>query len=74
MNSLAERTRSLWMNELPPPAPPLTQSTHADAVVVGAGIAGLTTAYLPCRSGRSVIVLDAGVPGGGMTARTTAHL
>ena len=38
------------------------------------GIAGLTTAYLLEREGRSVVVLDDGVVGGGMTGRTTAHL
>lgn len=47
---------------------------RADVVVVGAGIAGLTTAYLLALDGRSVIVLDRGQPGHGMTGRTTAHL
>src|SRR5690606_8797922 len=46
----------------------------ADVCVVGAGIAGLTTAYLPARSGISVIVLDRADVGAGMTGRTTAHL
>jgi glycine/D-amino acid oxidase-like deaminating enzyme len=38
------------------------------------GIAGLTTAYLLAREGKSVIVLDDGPIGGGATGRTTAHL
>jgi glycine/D-amino acid oxidase-like deaminating enzyme/nitrite reductase/ring-hydroxylating ferredoxin subunit len=42
--------------------------------VVGAGIAGLTTAYLLARERRSVVVIDAGHVGGGETAVTTAHL
>jgi choline dehydrogenase-like flavoprotein len=46
----------------------------ADIVVVGAGIAGLTTAYLLAKSGRNVLVLERGKVGGGMTGRTTAHL
>jgi glycine/D-amino acid oxidase-like deaminating enzyme/nitrite reductase/ring-hydroxylating ferredoxin subunit len=46
----------------------------ADVCVVGAGIAGLTTAYLLAREGRSVIVLDDGAIAGGETGRTTAHL
>jgi len=52
----------------------LTGNTHSDVCIVGAGIAGLTTAYLLAREGRSVIVLDDGRIGGGMTERTTAHL
>jgi glycine/D-amino acid oxidase-like deaminating enzyme/nitrite reductase/ring-hydroxylating ferredoxin subunit len=41
---------------------------------VGGGIAGLTTAYLLAREGRSVIVLDDGPLANGMTIMTTAHL
>jgi glycine/D-amino acid oxidase-like deaminating enzyme/nitrite reductase/ring-hydroxylating ferredoxin subunit len=52
----------------------LTGNTHSDVCIVGAGIAGLTTAYLLAREGRSVVVLDDGRIGGGMTERTTAHL
>jgi len=46
----------------------------ADVVVVGAGIAGMTAAYLLSREGRQVIVVDKGPVGGGETSRTTAHL
>jgi glycine/D-amino acid oxidase-like deaminating enzyme/nitrite reductase/ring-hydroxylating ferredoxin subunit len=41
---------------------------------VGAGIAGLSTAYLLAADGRSVAVLEAREPGMGETSRTTAHL
>src|SRR5207244_2864532 len=47
---------------------------EADVCVVGAGIAGLSTAYFLQNAGRHVIVLDAGRIGGGETERTTAHL
>jgi glycine/D-amino acid oxidase-like deaminating enzyme/nitrite reductase/ring-hydroxylating ferredoxin subunit len=53
---------------------PLDHDLRADVCVVGAGIAGLTTAYLLSRSGKSVVVLDDGPVGGGQTRRTTAHL
>lgn len=43
-------------------------------MVIGAGVAGLTTAYLLAREGRSVIVLDGTAVAAGETARTTAHL
>src|SRR5665811_518442 len=42
--------------------------------IVGAGIAGLTTAYLLGRAGKSVAVLDDGSIISGETERTTAHL
>lgn len=75
MNSAVQRTRSLWMDWAPlETAPPLIEDLRADVVVVGAGIAGISTAYLLARAGQSVIVLDSGPIGGGMTARTTAHL
>ena len=68
-------TRSLWMEtgEIAE-RPALEEDSHADVCVVGAGIAGLTTAYRLVRAGCSVIVLDDGSIGGGETGRTTAHL
>ncbi len=55
-------------------APALTENRRVDTVVVGSGIAGLSTAYeLACR-GQKVIVLDRGRIAGGMTSRTSAHL
>jgi glycine/D-amino acid oxidase-like deaminating enzyme/nitrite reductase/ring-hydroxylating ferredoxin subunit len=53
---------------------PLTRDANADVCIVGAGIAGLTTAYLLAREGKSVVVIDAGSVGNGHTAVTTAHL
>jgi glycine/D-amino acid oxidase-like deaminating enzyme/nitrite reductase/ring-hydroxylating ferredoxin subunit len=55
-------------------APPLTENIECDVVVIGSGIAGLSTAYELSRFGRSVVVIDRGGIGNGMTARTTAHL
>jgi glycine/D-amino acid oxidase-like deaminating enzyme/nitrite reductase/ring-hydroxylating ferredoxin subunit len=52
----------------------LEHDTSTNIVVIGAGIAGLTTAYFLARAGKGVIVIDDGPIGGGMTARTTAHL
>ena len=54
--------------------PALTRDVHTEICVVGAGIAGLTTAYRLTAEGRSVIVLDDGPVGGGETGRSTAHL
>ena len=75
MNVGDERSKSYWMEEAPViEAPPLTSHEQCDVVVIGSGIAGLSIAYELARFGRSVIVIDRGKIGYGMTARTTAHL
>lgn len=53
---------------------PLTSDARVDVCVVGAGIAGLTTAYHLVRAGKSVLVLEDGEISSGETERTTAHL
>lgn len=71
----SERSLSVWKATAPlPERPPLAADLEADVCVVGAGIAGLTTAYLLAAAGRRVVVLDKGPLGGGETAQTTAHL
>ncbi|WP_026870600.1 FAD-dependent oxidoreductase [Inquilinus limosus] len=75
MNVGDEASRSFWMETAPTiEAPPLAADAECDVVVVGSGIAGLSTAYELARFGRHVIVVDRGRIGRGMTARTTAHL
>lgn len=75
MNSSSGQTTSLWMATAQRPAlSPLAEDRQADVCVIGAGIAGLTTVYLLGREGRSVVVLEDGALGSGMTERTTAHL
>jgi glycine/D-amino acid oxidase-like deaminating enzyme/nitrite reductase/ring-hydroxylating ferredoxin subunit len=68
-------TTSTWMAETVPTFdgewPDLA---NPDACVVGAGIAGLSTALALVRRGADVLVLDQGPIGGGQTARTSAHL
>ena len=53
---------------------PLEENISADICVIGAGIAGVTTAYCAARENRTVILIDDGPVGGGMTGRTTAQL
>ncbi|HEX5580307.1 MAG TPA: FAD-dependent oxidoreductase [Gemmatimonadaceae bacterium] len=68
-------TTSLWAATAQvPDFPPLDADAQADVCVIGAGIAGLTTAYMLGRAGKRVIVLDDGPVGGGESGRTTAHL
>lgn len=69
------RYGSVWSHTVDLPRyPSLERDARADVVIVGAGIAGLSAAYLVARTGRSVIVVDDGAIGGGMTKVTTAHL
>jgi glycine/D-amino acid oxidase-like deaminating enzyme/nitrite reductase/ring-hydroxylating ferredoxin subunit len=75
MNASDEATRSLWMQqENSPGASQLGETLGCDTVVVGAGIAGLSTAYELAMAGHRVMVVDRGPIAGGMTSRTTAHL
>lgn len=68
-------TTSLWKATVgTPERSSLTEHTSADVCIIGAGIAGISTAYWLTREGMSVVVLDNGPIGGGMTMQTTAHL
>src|SRR5687767_4732520 len=69
------RTTSVWMaTSAMREEAPLASDARADVAIVGAGIAGLTTAYLLAKEGKRVIVVDDGPTAGGETCRTTAHL
>ena len=75
MNVADEHSVWFWMKSAPAfDAPQLSSDESCDVVVIGSGIAGLSTAYELARFGRTVIVIDRGGIGTGMTARTTAHL
>ena len=60
--------------DLRPSYPPLDEDLDVDVAVIGAGIAGLTTAYLLTLQGHRVAVLEDGRIAGGESGRTTAHL
>ena len=74
MRKATESTTSVWTDAPPPTLPTLDGNQTCDVCVIGAGIAGLSTAYMMSKSGSSVIVLEDGGVGGGETGRTTAHL
>jgi len=57
-----------------PKCRPLDQDMQTDVCVVGAGISGLTTAYLLGKSGKSVVLIDDGELASGQTMVTSAHL
>lgn len=75
MRSDSGYTTSVWMDSTDAPElPRVTGDMRTHVCIVGAGIAGMTTAYQLARAGRAVIVIDDGQIGGGETGRSTAHL
>ena len=67
--------KSVWTETAEVPKyQPLNQDMTVDVCVVGAGIAGMTTAYMLAKAGQRVVLLDDGDIGSGETGRTTAHL
>lgn len=72
---VATSTPSTWQDTRARSRTRLTEGeTRTDVCIVGAGIAGLSTAYALLRDGRRVVVLDDGPIGGGETVHTSAHL
>ena len=68
-------TLSIWKHGVEMPfTTSLQTDLQCDVCVVGAGISGLTTAYLLSQEGKTVIVLESKTIGGGETGRTTAHI
>jgi glycine/D-amino acid oxidase-like deaminating enzyme/nitrite reductase/ring-hydroxylating ferredoxin subunit len=57
-----------------PDARPLDGDRHCEVVIIGSGIAGISTAYELAEKGLQVAVIDRGRIAGGVTARTSAHL
>ncbi len=68
-------TTPYWATSSPSPAfEPLDHDEHADVIVVGGGITGLTAAYLLATAGQRVVLLERGRLGEIDTGHTTAHL
>ena len=75
MNNQDLNGESIWSRTTEiPPRRPLPGDVTADAAVIGAGMAGILTAFLLSRRGISVIVLEADRIAGGQTKNTTAKI
>ncbi len=69
------QTFAYWMEHpVEFPAHKLAKNLSTDVCIVGAGIAGLLTAYFLLQQGKKVVILEAREIAGGETSRTTAHL
>lgn len=69
-----ELSGSYWQSVSVPSLSPLRNDVRCDVCVVGAGIAGLTTALQLARRGAEVVVVDRRGIAGGETSLTSAHL
>lgn len=73
---LPQFPKSFWLDSVAnkPQFPSLTEDLKTDVVVIGAGITGITTAYLLAKQGVKVVVLNAGPILEGTTGHTTAKI
>lgn len=74
MGSAYFDAHSLWQKSDKPLFTGMTQNLSTDVCVIGAGIAGLSTAYMLLKEGKRVVVLDRERLGLGETGLTSAHL
>jgi glycine/D-amino acid oxidase-like deaminating enzyme/nitrite reductase/ring-hydroxylating ferredoxin subunit len=75
MRSYSGQSTPIWHDTGDLPTyPPLAASTRTGIAIVGAGLAGLSSAYMLAKLGFQVTVLDDGPVGGGDTGRTTAQI
>ena len=74
-NRSASDTTPYWNSGATIPRfPSLTQSLACDVVVIGAGITGITAAYLLQRDGRRVVLIERDRCANVDTGHTSAHL
>ncbi len=67
-------TPTLWLDARETHFPPVVRHRRVNVVIVGAGVTGITVAYLLSKAGRSVALLDRRQVFNGDTGHTTAHL
>lgn len=67
---------SLWLSEVDTSLPrwKVAESTSVDVLVIGAGLAGLSTARALASAGRDVCVLDRQLPGHGASGRNAGFV
>ncbi|WNS42564.1 FAD-dependent oxidoreductase [Paenibacillus sp. MMS20-IR301] len=75
LQGLPQFPESLWLGSTELPSfPKLAEDHVTDVAIVGAGITGITTAYLLSSAGYKVTLLEAGTVLGGTTGFTSAKI
>lgn len=75
MSQLPQLPKSYWTANVDiPHFPKLDADADADVVIVGAGMTGITAAYLLAKAGKRVMLLEAGSVLHGTTGHTTAKI
>jgi glycine/D-amino acid oxidase-like deaminating enzyme/nitrite reductase/ring-hydroxylating ferredoxin subunit len=72
-NDTSGTTQPIWLKTQREKFSPLKEDLRVEVCIIGAGIAGLTTAYFLAKEGKSVAVIEDGMICSGETGRTTAH-
>lgn len=73
--NLPQLPQSYWLNSSSISSyPKLTEDINVDVVIIGAGITGITTAYLLSQHGLNIAVIEAGSILTGTTGHTTAKI
>ncbi len=68
-------TQSIWKSTASKRNfPRLNEHINTEIAIVGGGITGITTAYLLAKSGKKVVLLEAGTISGGTTGDSTGNL
>jgi len=66
---------SYWIDSVKPVEyTQLKEDKNTDVLIIGGGLAGITTAYCLLKAGKKIILVEDGLIGSGETGRTTAHL
>ena len=75
MSEPPEKTASYWMQSVETPGyPELKDDIEVDVVIIGAGIVGLSVAYMLKKTGLRVAVLEKDKVGSGVSGHTTGKI
>src|SRR5699024_10737575 len=70
-----DESRSYWREDIDfPTFPPLNENTEVDIAIIGAGLTGVTAAYLLAKEGKKIALVEADNILNGTTGHTTAKI